>query len=156
MKKTFFIVAAALFASCAGNQQPQTDSKPAEQVTEVKNDNATDAALDSKVTELVKEFYSKYVFGGEEATDEVINKFCTKKLAKKLADDYEYEGNGYAVWDFRSEGDDVPESKVLDVKPLGSGKYKVIMDHDAICVVTVVVENDKILFDEADNSQSNK
>ncbi len=159
MKKFILMAAAAMMMSCGGNQanQPQNDNNEApaaSQAAEVKKDDnaAKQAALDAKVAERLKEFYTKYVFGGEELTDALANEFCTKKLVKKLADDYEYEGGGYAVWDFRNPGNDTPESKVSDVKPLGNGKYQVVMDHNATSVVSVVVENDKILFDDVDNS----
>jgi hypothetical protein len=81
------------------------------------------------------------------------DQYCTKKLAKKLSDDYEYEGGGYAVWDFRSgnqDGDsDVQE--INSVEALGEGKYKVSyndMGTKGSCIISVVVDGDNILFDE--------
>ena len=84
------------------------------------------------------------------------DQYCTKKLAKKLADDYEYEGGGYAVWDFRSgnqDGDsDVQE--INSVEALGEGKYKVSYNDlgtKGSCIISVVVDGDNILFDEISN-----
>ncbi len=160
MKKLLLIAVSALLASCGGNQQaqqPKADSTATTtQVAEVKTDNASDPATDAKVTEMVNEFYPKYVFGGEETNAEILGKYCTKKLIQKLADDYDYDGEGYAVWNFRDSGNDSPVNKVLDVKPLGNYKYKVIMNNDFSCIITVVKENDKVLFDETDNSQETK
>ena len=158
MKKLLFIAAAVIAVSCGNKQQAQ---QPESDSTAVATDSVAEqvdsqaeqqAAIDAKVSENIEEFYKNYVFGDEEATDEVINKYCTKKLAKKLAGDYEYEGGGYAVWDFRSGGQDSDESKVLNVEALGDGKYKVVMDANATCIISVVVEGNDILFDEIDNS----
>jgi len=41
---------------------------------------------------------------------------------------------------------------VLNVEALGDGKYKVVMDANATCIISVVVEGNDILFDEIDNS----
>ena len=159
MKKLLFIAAAAIAVSCGNKQQAQqsesdstivaTESVVVEEVAPENNA----AEVDTKAIEKIQEFYKNYVFGNEEATDAVINKYCTKKLAKKLADDYEYEGGGYAVWDFRSgnqDGDsDVQE--INSVEALGEGKYKVSyndMGTKGSCVISVVVEDDNILFDE--------
>ena len=108
MKKLLIIATAVAVVSCGNKQQSQrhqdnnsfvtaTDSA----VTEESADNQ--ANTNSKAIEKIQEFYQKYVFGREEMTREVAYKYCTKSLAKKLADDYDYDGDGYAVWDFRSE-----------------------------------------------------
>jgi hypothetical protein len=45
---------------------------------------------------------------------------------KKLADDYEYEGGGYASWDFRSGYQDGPSDRheVISVEPQGDNWYQ--------------------------------
>ena len=159
MKKLLFIAAAAIAVSCGNKQQAQqserdstivaTDSVVVEEAAPTNNA----AEIDAQAIEKIQEFYKNYVFGNEEATDAVINKYCTKKLAKKLADDYEYEGGGYAVWDFRSgaQDGDSDVQKVNSVEALGEGKYKVSyndMGTKGSCVISVVVEDDNILFDE--------
>ncbi len=161
MRKLLFIAAAAIAVSCGNKQQAQqsesdstivaTDSVVVEAAPE---NNA--AELDAKAIEKIQKFYKEYVFGREEATDEVINSYCTKKLAKKLADDYEYEGGGYAVWDFRSgaQDGDSDVQKVNNVEALGEGKYKVSyndMGTKGSCIISVVVDGDTILFDEISN-----
>ena len=161
MKKLMIIAAAAIAVSCGNKQQAQqsesdstivaTDSVVVEAAPE---NNA--AELDAKAIEKIQKFYKDYVFGQEEATDEVINSYCTKKLAKKLADDYEYEGGGYAVWDFRSgaQDGDSDVQKVNNVEALGEGKYKVSyndMGTKGSCIISVVVDGDNILFDEISN-----
>jgi ribosomal protein L17 len=162
MKKLMIIAAAAIAVSCGNKQaaqQQESDSTIAATdsvvVEEVAPENDA-AKMDAKAIEKIQEFYKSYVFGNKEATDAVIKKYCTKKLAKKLAADYEYEGGGYAIWDFRSgaqDGDsDVQE--VNSVEALGDGKYKVSyndMGTKGFCVISVVVDGDNILFDEISN-----
>ena len=128
-----------------------------EDETQVENKDVDEVKVtDEDVVARIKEFYNNYVFGTNEATDKVINKYCTKKLAKKLADDYEYEGGGYAIWDFRSgaqDGDSAVQ-EVNNVEALGDGKYKVSyndMGTKGSCIITVVVDGDNILFDEISN-----
>ena len=60
--------------------------------------------IDNKAIEKIQAFYSSYIFGTQEATDSVIEQYCTKSLSKKLQNDYNNEysdGGGYAVWEFR-------------------------------------------------------
>ena len=159
MKKLFIISAAAIVVSCGNKQQTQqsesdstitaTNSVVVEEVAPENNA----AEMDAKAIEKIQEFYKNYVFGDEEATDDVIKKYCTKKLAKKLADDYEYEGGGYAVWDFRSgaQDGDSDVQTVKSVEALGEGKYKVNysdMGTKGSCIISVVIDGDNILFDE--------
>ena len=159
MKKLLFIAAAAIVVSCGNKQAAQqqesdstivaTDSVVAEAAAPTNNA----AEIDAQAIEKIQEFYKNYVFGDKEATDDVINKYCTKKLAKKLADDYEYEGGGYAVWDFRSgaQDGDSDVQKVNNVEALGEGKFKVSyndMGTKGSCIISVVVDGNNILFDE--------
>ena len=97
------------------------------------------------------------VFGDDVLIHDIINKYCTKKLAKKLADDYEYEGGGYAIWDFRSGYQDGESDiqTVEKIETLGDGKYKVFYNDwgtKGYCIISVVSEGDNILFDEIENS----
>lgn len=158
MKKLFIIAVAAIAVSC-GNKQQSLKSECDSLITTADSqieeatpkNNAED--IDAKAIEKIQEFYKNYVFGREEATDEVITKYCTKKLAKKLVDDYEYEEGGYAIWDFRSDAQDGPSDvqEVTAIESLGDGVYKVKyndMGNKGSCKITIVVEGDNILFDK--------
>ena len=161
MKKILIIAAAVAVVSCGNKQQSQRhqDNNYIETTadavaTEEPADNQVNT--NTKAVEKIQEFYKKYVFGREEMTREVAYKYCTKSLAKKLADDFEYDGDGYAVWDFRSgyqDGDsDVQE--VESVEELADNMYKVTyndMGHKGACIITVVSEGDDILFHEIEN-----
>ena len=162
MKKLMIIAAAAIAVSCGNKQvaqQQEIDSTIAATDSVVVEEAAPEndaAKMDAKAIEKIQEFYKSYVFGNKEATDAVIKKYCTKKLAKKLAADYEYEGGGYAIWDFRSgaQDGDSDVQVVNSVEALGDGKYKVSyndMGTKGFCVISVVVDGDNILFDEISN-----
>ena len=146
LQKVFLMVAAAVIAVGCGNRQ-------AAQQQESEATDSVRAEVVDPAIELIDQFYKSYVFGDEETTEEVVKRYCTKKLAKKLADDYEYEGGGYAIWDFRSgaQDGDSDVQKVNSIVPLGEGRYKVNYNDMGIigaCTITVVVENGSILFDE--------
>ena len=161
MKKLLIIATAVAVVSCGNKQQSQrhqdnnsfvttTDSVATEQSAD------NQANTNSKAIEKIQEFYQKYVFGREEMTREVAYKYCTKSLAKKLADDYDYDGDGYAVWDFRSgaqDGDsDVQE--VISIEELTENTYKVTyndMGHKGVCIISVIPKGDDILFHEIEN-----
>ena len=161
MKKILGIAVAAAVVSCGNKQQSQrhqdknsfvtaTDSA----VTEESADNQPNQ--NAKAIEKIQEFYQKYVFGREEMTREVAYKYCTKSLAKKLADDYDYDGEGYAVWDFRSSAQDGDSDvqEVTNIEELADNMYKVTyndMGHKGVCIITVVSEGDDILFNEIEN-----
>ncbi len=161
MKKLLIIIAATAIVSCGNKQQPQRHQDNNSFVTTtgsvaIEESADNQANTNSKAIEKIQEFYKKYVFGREEMTREVAYKYCTKSFAKKLADDYDYDGEGYAVWDFRSgaqDGDsDVQE--VIDIEELADNMYKVTyndMGHKGVCIITVVSEGDDILFNEIEN-----
>lgn len=150
------IAAAAIVVSCGNKQQAQLTENNSiivikDSIELVNEQVETQDAFDRQAIGKIEEFYKKYVFGVKELTDEVVNKYCTKKLAKKLADDYEYDGGGYAVWDFRSGNQDGDEDtqEVINVEALGSNKYRVQyndMGAKGNCVISVI--GDDILFDE--------
>ncbi len=161
MKKFIIIAAAAAVVSCGNKQQPSTyrqnDSFVATADSIVKEEPADNQTnLSAKAIEKIQDFYRNYVFGNEAMTREVAYKYCTKSLVKKLADDYDYDGEGYAVWDFRSgaqDGDsDVQE--VTSIEELVENTYKVTyndMGHIGVCIISVVPEGDDILFNEIEN-----
>ena len=158
MKKLLFIAAAAISVSCGNKQnvQQQENDSTAIKTEFVEQESVstnTSEDVDARVIGKIQEFYNNYVFGKQDTTDEIIAKYCTKKLAKKLADDYEYEDGGYAIWDFRSDAQDGDSDiqEVISVESLGSGTYKVLfndMGTKGSCSIKVIIEGDNILFDE--------
>ena len=79
-----------------------------------------------KTIQFIKDFYANYVFGAKNYVP-AVKKHCTAKLQKQLKDNYEYDSEGYAIWNFRTGMQDGPSdiSKVTSVTALGNGLYKV-------------------------------
>ena len=153
------IAAAIAVVACGNKQQSQQQEKDSIEVAidttsqQVASQTDQQATNDAKVFEIIREFYKNYVFGKKEITDEVINKYCTKKLAKKLAADYDYDDGGYAIWEFRSDNQDGDSDvqEVTNVEAMGNGVYKVSfndMGTKGSCKISVIIEGEKILFDE--------
>ena len=153
------IAAAIAVVACGNKQQSQQQEKDSIEVAidttsqQVASQTDQQATNDAKVFEIIREFYKNYVFGKKETTDEVINKYCTKKLAKKLAADYDYDDGGYAIWEFRSDNQDGDSDvqEVTNVEAMGNGVYKVSfndMGTKGSCKISVIIEGEKILFDE--------
>lgn len=163
MKKLMMVAATAIVVSCGNKQQAQLMENDStivvtDTIEQVSEQAEKVNAFDHRAIEKIQDFYQKYVFGNEGLTDEVVNKYCTKKLAKKLADDYDYDDGGYAVWDFRSGNQDGDEDtqEVISVEPLGNNTYNVkYNDMGAIgnCVISVI--GDEILFDEIISNSTN-
>lgn len=153
------IAAAIAVVACGNKQQSQQQEKDSIEVAidttsqQVASQADQQATNDAKVFEIIREFYKNYVFGKKETTDEVINKYCTQKLAKILAADYDYDDGGYAIWEFRSDNQDGDSDvqEVTNVEAMGNGVYKVSfndMGTKGSCKISVVLEGEKILFDE--------
>lgn len=61
----------------------------------------------AKLCALISELYTDYVFGSKTFEKKDADRFCTQRFADKLYRDYDYEdGDGYAVWDFRTDAQD--------------------------------------------------
>lgn len=109
--------------------------------------------IDEQASDKIREFYRSFVFGSSILDDENVKEYCTEKLAKKLRDDYEYEGGGYEISNFRSDAQDGNSDTELltDVEKLGNGKFKAsLIDRgkSLSVILTVVVEGGKVLMDE--------
>ena len=174
MKKLFLISAAALAVSCGNVQknpeQPEKDTTVVALTDTVKPEVAPEPEvnnpeLDAKVEAVIREFYFDCVWGdqyfcaeNQEEQEAVLSQYCTKSLIKWLAEDYEFDGVGYAIWDFRSNAQDSDGvNEIYSVEPLGGGKYKVAFNDGGTkgsCVLSVVVEGDNIKFDEISDRYS--
>lgn len=98
---------------------------PGETVSEVKPDSSAMVAL-------ITELYTSYVFGEHGLDKEAVERFCTKRMAQKLQDDYEFDDpEGYAVWDFRTKSQ---ESQA------GDGLKEVLRVYDNV-FTAVIVDN---------------
>lgn len=116
-------------------------------------DTSTKADDDTKAEQLIRTFYDKYVFGDGDFSA-VTKKYCTEKLLKKLAADYDFEDGGYAIWDFRSgEQEGAGKSEIKSIKRVREGLvYEVEMldmGHPHTALVTLIkAGTGDILFDD--------
>ncbi len=154
MKKLLFILA-IVAASCSDKQaQEQVQTTTTEPSTASISED-----IDAKAIEKIQTFYKNYVFGRQEATDSAIAQYCTQALAQKLRDDYDYEGEGYAIWKFRSgapDGEDIEE--IEKIESLGDNKYLIHYNDMGIkgtLTISVIVENNEILFDKIIGNEYN-
>jgi len=115
--------------------------------------NVAPSADDSAIEEFITSFYSQYVFGETDFNTAAAKKYCTPKLQKKLLADYDFEGGGYAIWDFRSgQQDGIGPSKIEKITKVDELAYKVRMTdmgHPYTVTLTIVKSGEgKYMFDE--------
>lgn len=77
------------------------------------------AKEDKIIMDFITEMYNSSLY----VEDVFLEEHCTPRMLQQLRDDYEYDGEGYANWDFRSENNDsVGESAVLNIEKI-DGRY---------------------------------
>ena len=111
MRKLASLIAAALlalpFASCQF-KSPAAASNPAQ---------------DKAAAQFIREMYNTVNFEDYD----YLRSHCTDRLLDKLAQQYEYDGDGLAVWLFRSGAQDGKyenaPTKILNVTPIGDNWY---------------------------------
>ena len=118
------LIALTMVASC-GNNAAQKAEQEFQDSTALA-DSGSNAIADSTARveatiAFITDFYNSKKFENEE----FLKKYCSAEVLKMLADDYEYEGGGYASWDFRSGYQDGPSNRheVISVEPLGDNWY---------------------------------
>lgn len=109
--------------------------------------------IEEQAPNMLSEFYTRYVINMEEVNDNILKKFCTERLIQKLHDDYDYDGEGIAIWDFRSSKHDneMYDGKLTGVESLGGGKFRVHYVNTGTAYsrdVAVVVVDGTVLLDE--------
>lgn len=126
-KTTLFLALMALtmVASCGNNAAQKAEQEPQDStaLADSNNDAMADSTAQVEATiAFITDFYNSKKFENEE----FLKKHCSAEVLKKLADDYEYEGGGYASWDFRSGYQDGPSNRheVISVEPLGDNWYQ--------------------------------
>ena len=69
----------------------------------------------------ITDFYNSKKFENES----FLNNHCSAEVLKKLINDCDYEGGGYATWDFRSDFQDGPSERheIISVEPLNDNWY---------------------------------
>lgn len=119
------LVAISCCLSCGGANSKKRISGTQEvhADTIVKSDVGEEATIKRFITDMYNNrLFENYTF---------LEKHCSQRLLKKLADDYDYDSEGvaYAVWDFRTGCQDFKEgsakaSKIISVKKTADGWYQ--------------------------------
>ena len=126
-KTTLFLALMALtmVASCGNNaaQKAEQELQDSTALAGSSNNAIADSTAQVEATiAFITDFYNSKKIENED----FLKKYCSAEVLKKLADDYEYEGGGYASWDFRSGYQDGPSNRheVISVEPLGDNWYQ--------------------------------
>lgn len=115
------MVAALSFTACGGKQKDTNNSNTTEVITE-----SGDIDNSEQDIKFIKEWYD-YVIGTKEVTDNVLNKYLSSDLKKRLWTE-DYDGC-YEYWQFRTQAQDCnPDgdiSKIENITNEGDGWYTV-------------------------------
>ena len=84
---------------------------------------APDPAQDEAAEQFIRQMYNTVSFEDYD----YLRSHCTEKLLDKLAQQYEYDGDGLAVWLFRSGAQDskyeFAPTRILRITPIGDNWY---------------------------------
>ena len=103
------------------------------------------AEQDAQAKTIIRKLFGMSV-GFEETDDNYLRNHCTDKMLSKLIDDYDYDGFGYAIWDFRTwlqDGDHGWKTKIISIKSLGDNWYRYdYFDCDSRCAKKIRFVNE--------------
>lgn len=168
MKKLLLFVALcfAALSACRNNQNVNkeqsanadtlmTDSLT-ETVTEDTSATFSFTAADKEMTAKIVHFYAQYILADNELSEKQAHEFCSDRMIKQLKQDYsdEYDGNGLAVWDFRTGADDGEgQSKLMGIKKIKDHVFEVSfsdMGNEATATLTCVDTNEGGKIDQVE------
>lgn len=102
---------------------------------------------DQAIMDFIKEMYNSSLY----VEDVFLEEHCTPRMLQQLRDDYQYEGEGYANWDFRSESDDgfSDENGVIKVEKIDGRYYYEANDAGYIFrnILSAFVQDGIVMFD---------
>ena len=134
MKSLLTVLAVSSLLACAtscnsGNSaktqtesEETTEEQKVEEAPAVEEDEAEDEA---KIRDFINNMYEQELYSEED----FLKTHCSKALLQYLKDQYDYDGEGYAFWLFRTSSQDGKpgaenvESKVLSVTKDSEGWY---------------------------------
>ena len=168
MKKSMIVLAVSSFLACAtscnNGNSTNASTEPEEvkeeqqveeaQVVEEDRVEATDAAEDeSAIQDFITNMYEKDLY----TEYDFLEKHCSKAFLQYLKDQYEYDGEGYAVWLFRTSSNDGKpgaedvKSKVLSITKDNEGWYHYTFTDGGWHgenKIKLHMENGKVVMDE--------
>ena len=102
---------------------------------------------DKAIMDFITEMYNSSLY----VEDAFLEEHCTPRMLQQLRDDYEYDGEGYANWDFRSESDDGfnDENGVIRVEKIDGRYYHEANDGGYIFrnILSAFVQDGIVMFD---------
>jgi len=92
------------FSSCNGNTQGnnKNDADSTEVVVNKADTAVVQTVSDAEIEEFITNMYNNHLY----AEEDFLREYCTDKMMQKLADEYEYDGEGLAFWLFRTSAQD--------------------------------------------------
>ena len=118
------LMALTMVASCGNNAAQKAEQEPQDStaLADSNNDAIADSTARVEATiAFIRDFYNSKKFENES----FLNNHCSTQVLKKLINDCDYEGGGYATWDFRSDFQDGPSERheIISVEPLNDNWY---------------------------------
>ena len=100
---------------------------------------------DKLIMDFITEMYNNSMYTEVEFLEE----HCTPRMLQQLLDDYEYDGEGYAFWDFRSESNDSTGGKIINIEKKDGRYYYEASDGGYIFrnILSAFVQDGKVMFD---------
>ena len=100
---------------------------------------------------IIQDFITRMYNQSLYVEDEFLEEHCTPRMLQQLKDDYEYDGEGYANWDFRSESNDgfSDGNSVISVEKIDGRYYYEAKDAGYIFrnILSAFVQDGKVMFD---------
>ena len=155
-RKNLLIAISALFfltyATSCGNGKGANDKS--DTVENIKNSNKDDAERNDS---LIRDFITNMYENKRYEDYDFLEAHCTAKMLKHLKDEFEYDGDGYAVYMFRTGAQDYKpgaeniKDKVLSITKDNEGWYHYIFTDGGWHgenKIKVCVENGEVIVDE--------
>jgi len=100
---------------------------------------------DKLIMDFITEMYNNSLYSEVDFLEE----HCTPRMLQQLLDDYEYDGEGYAFWDFRSESNDSTGGEIIDIEKKDGRYYYEASDGGYIFrnILSAFVQDGKVMFD---------
>ena len=102
---------------------------------------------DKLIMDFITEMYNNSLY----TDNDFLEEHCTPRMLQQLRDDYEYDGEGYANWDFRSESNDGfgDENAVIKIEKKDGRYYYEANDAGYIFqnILSAFVQDGKVMFD---------
>ena len=132
-------------------------TKVESQASTVESPQTTTAEEEKLVTVFLKDFYEKHVLDIIPGSHDFmkIESHFSPKILKKMREECDYEGGGYALWIFRTGVQDGPsESQLRSITPEGDGWYKVSfsdMGYKGSCRFKAEIRDGEVFISDYNN-----